>query len=197
MSALVSIDQDIPLDGRKARSEKTRAVIVDALMALIQGGNLKPTSEDVASHAGVGHRTVFRHFQDMDTLYQEISIRMKARIDEEIEPPLPDGPLTRRIDVLIKSRSDIFERIKMFRRATMIQAWRSPFLRQNRKHYDAILRRRFLVALPEVKVRPGDIQSAIEVLVSFEAWEHLRVDQGKSIAAAREAMKQSLQLLLK
>ena len=62
------------IDGRLHRSMATRRKIVTALETLIRAGTLSPTAEQVAVQAQVGLRTVFRHFDDMETLYREISV---------------------------------------------------------------------------------------------------------------------------
>jgi hypothetical protein len=56
------------IDGRLHRSMTTRRKIVTALETLIRAGTLSPTAEQVAVQAQVGLRTVFRHFDDMETL---------------------------------------------------------------------------------------------------------------------------------
>ena len=57
-------------DGRLKRSVATRKKILQALTALTYEGVLSPTAEQVAMRADVGLRTVFRHFDDMDSLYR-------------------------------------------------------------------------------------------------------------------------------
>ena len=52
-------------DGRRLRSERSRQAIIDAMMELIGEGNLVPTAQQASERAGVGIRTVFRHFSDM------------------------------------------------------------------------------------------------------------------------------------
>ena len=66
-------------DGRINRSVVTRKKIVTALTALVYEGHLTPTAEQVAQRAEVGLRTVFRHFDDMDSLYREISLDLEAQ----------------------------------------------------------------------------------------------------------------------
>ena len=44
------------VDGRTARSERTRTAIVDAHLQLIREGDLRPTAEKIAKQAGVSLR---------------------------------------------------------------------------------------------------------------------------------------------
>ena len=61
-------------DGRRRRGEDNRAKIVAAMLEIIHAGEIAPSAELVAQRADVGLRTVFRHFQDMDSLYREMSV---------------------------------------------------------------------------------------------------------------------------
>ena len=56
-------------DGRVQRGERNRTAIVDALLALLEAGNAKPSARAIAEHAGCSVRTVFQHFDDMEVLY--------------------------------------------------------------------------------------------------------------------------------
>jgi TetR/AcrR family transcriptional regulator, regulator of autoinduction and epiphytic fitness len=76
------------LDGRLARSARTRRSIVDALRGLHQEGDLRPTAPRVAERAGVSLRTVWQHFNDLETLLvaagqrdYEIAMRYVTPID--------------------------------------------------------------------------------------------------------------------
>ena len=60
-------------DGRRLRSERNKQKIVTAMMELVREGDYDPSVASIAERAGVGLRTVFRHFDDVDTLYREMS----------------------------------------------------------------------------------------------------------------------------
>src|SRR5438309_5937138 len=62
-------------DGRAARSVRTRRAIVDAMRALHHEGDLRPTAPRVAERAGVSLRTVWQHFDDLETLLFEAGRR--------------------------------------------------------------------------------------------------------------------------
>src|SRR3546814_14687096 len=61
------------VDGRRERSRSSRRRIVAAMLELIEGGDPMPSAARVAEEAGVGLRTAFRHFDDMGSLYRELS----------------------------------------------------------------------------------------------------------------------------
>ena len=56
------------VDGRILRSQKSHSVILTALIKLINTGNYYPTAEEVAKESGIAIRTVFRQFDDMESL---------------------------------------------------------------------------------------------------------------------------------
>ena len=64
-------------DGRLLRTERSRQLIIEALHELINEGILVPTAQNVADRAGVGIRTVFRHFADMETLFATMDVQLR------------------------------------------------------------------------------------------------------------------------
>ena len=75
-------------DGRRRRADTSRQRIVDAMMELMKAGEIAPSAETIALKAGVGRRTVFRLFSDMETVYAEIQHAMLARIEPLFSAPL-------------------------------------------------------------------------------------------------------------
>ena len=49
------------------------------MLELVRAGAISPNAEEVAERAGVGLRTVFRRFDDMDSLYREMAKAMRPR----------------------------------------------------------------------------------------------------------------------
>src|SRR3954449_1707672 len=79
-------------DGRAARSVRTRRAIVDAMRALHHEGDLRPTAPRIAERAGVSVRTVWQHFDDLETLLVEAGRRdleIARSFVAPIEPSLP------------------------------------------------------------------------------------------------------------
>ena len=50
------------LDGRLLRSERSRQLIIEAIIKLVDEGFLIPTAQQVAERAGVGIRSVVQTF---------------------------------------------------------------------------------------------------------------------------------------
>ena len=74
------VPPSVELDGRRRRGQDNKARIVAAMLEMVREGELAPSAEQVAARADVGLRTVFRHFQDMDSLYREIGAVVGRRV---------------------------------------------------------------------------------------------------------------------
>lgn len=174
------------LDGRVRRGVRSRQAIVDALLDLIGRGELQPTAQQVADRAGVGIRSVFRHFSEMETLYQA----MDARLEAELRPLLAAGSRTgrwaERVRSLMQQRATFFERITPYKRSANLLRWRSRFLQDRHQRLLQGLRADLLQWLPELSHAPAEVLEAIDLVTGFEAWERLRVDRrlGQKPAAA-------------
>ena len=77
---------DEPIDGRTARAVRTKDAIVDATLALIDDGDLRPTGPRIAERAGVSVRSIFQHFDDLDALFSAVGERVATRIVALLHP---------------------------------------------------------------------------------------------------------------
>lgn len=85
-----------PIDGRHARSERSRQAMADALLDLLREGNLRPSSAQIAERAGVTQRTLFNQFGDMDSLIAAVVANQTARV-VNLLPEAGDGTLEERV----------------------------------------------------------------------------------------------------
>jgi len=175
------------IDGRLKRSTRTRAAIVEAMVSLISEGNRSPTSEEVAERANVGLRTVFRHFEDMEALFQEMDQVIKARVLPEFDLEPLTGDLEKRARILISRRSHIFATVHPFMSSTIVRKWRSAYLTQSHETF-AELQRTFLFDnLPELKELATPLQHAADQVTSYESWSRMRDAQKLSTKDIIEA----------
>lgn len=184
------------LDGRMQRGRLTREKIILALLDLIRAGNLSPTSEDVAQYAGVGHRTVFRHFQDMESLFEEMHAKVRSLAESALTEALQEGALQQRIEQLVTRRGAVFEQITAYYLSGDIRLHSSPTLQRARAQFSAQLRRQLLVCLPEVGAR-SEFAPAIEMLTSMDGWLRLRRTQGLSANQSKLAVVAAVSRLLR
>lgn len=184
-------------DGRRLRSERSREAIADALFELIGEGRAVPTAQQVAERAGLGIRTVFRLFNDMEELYATLDARLIAEIRPTLRDAPPEGePLRQRAASLVQDRANLYERIAPYKRASTAKRGNSPFLAKQHRKLVCTLRDRLLRWLPELRRAPADLRDALEQVTSFEAWDRLRIDQGLSRPRARAAMERAVMALV-
>ena len=107
------------IDGRRARGERARTAVVDAILDLLQEGDLKPTAERVAERAGVSLRLVFHHFADLESLYAAAADRQFERLRLLIKPIPSDGAFDQRLETFLRQRARMWERIAPVRRASL------------------------------------------------------------------------------
>lgn len=179
---------DLPGDGRRARSQSSRDKIVAAVLQLIEGGDLSPSAARVAELAGVGLRSVFRHFDDMDTLYQEVSERVSAQVMPLLNEPVPGATWKERLLRLVERRTSIFERIHPFRLSASFKRYRSAYLMEEYRRTLQLEASTVEALLPEHIIADELSTRSIKVVLSFQNWHALRFEQDLSIEDAREVV---------
>jgi AcrR family transcriptional regulator len=183
-------------DGRQRRSERSREAIVQALFELVGTGILQPTAQQVAEAAGVGIRSVFRHFADMESLFVEMDARLQSEALPLLRGAPPAGDVEKRARTLADRRIEFFEKIGPFKRSGSVQRWRSEFLRGQHGVLVRALRADLLRWLPELRREPAGLVEALDLALSFEAWDRLRTDQRLGRDRAREALLRIVLALL-
>ena len=176
-------------DGRRVRGADNRRRIVSALLKLVEAGNIEPSAEQVATAAGVGLRTVFRHFADMDSLHASISERMTAEIQPIIEQPFTAADWRGRLDELIDRRAQMFERLLPFKIAGDAHRHRSAFLTSEHKALVRMQSEALRRLLPAKLAGDKVLVAALDLVLSFDAWKRLRHDQGVGVRDARSALR--------
>src|SRR3954464_13078049 len=95
---------DQAMDGRRLRSDRSRAAVVDALLTLYEEGNPQPGAAEIARRAGVSERSVFRHFEDLDSLAETAIEREIERVGSLFRAPSAEGPTDARVRALVDQR---------------------------------------------------------------------------------------------
>lgn len=190
-----------PLDGRTARSVRSRAGVVDALLSLLEEGDLQPTAARVAERAGVSLRLIFQHFEDLELLYAEAADRQMARRRALLSTPVADGPLARRLAQFVARRADALEIIAPVRRAALLRAPFSAVLSKRLQHARREERRQLqAVFAPELAaIAPtgrAEVLAGLAVATGFATWESLRREQNLSAPRAQQVMRRLVRALL-
>ena len=183
-------------DGRLKRSVATRKKILQALTALTYEGVLSPTAEQVAMRADVGLRTVFRHFDDMDSLYREINTDLELKVQPLLKIRLSGSTWQERVLQSIEIRSDFYESTAAMYLASQVHRHESAFLTLNLM--DSARQQRDLLQrlLPAAVAKNSTLLNALDLVLSFETWIRLRREQGLALAQARDVMRLAVMALL-
>jgi len=183
-------------DGRRQRSERSRAQIIEALFELIKEGDVSPSAAKVAERAQVGLRTVFRHFEDMDSLFMEMAERISKEVMPIVLAPFEARDWRGQFFEHLSRRLDIYERIMPVRVAANIRRFQSRFLMEDYRRSLLIERASLEAILPQEIAQNPILFAAIESTVSFQSWRRLRQDQDLSPADAAAAITLTMERVL-
>lgn len=186
-------DKNAPLaDGRRERSRSSRSKIVAALLDLVGKGDVSPSAARVAEVAGVGLRSVFRHFEDMDALYREMGEVIEAGILPILLQPPVGASWKDKIFDLAERRAKVFETIMPYRISANLRRFESPYLMQDYRRMLRLESETIDAYLPDA-VR-ADLAGArgLNVILSFHTWRLLRHDQELPVEAAKAVVRRLL-----
>jgi TetR/AcrR family transcriptional regulator, regulator of autoinduction and epiphytic fitness len=172
---------ELPTDGRAARAIRTRGRVVDALLDLIQEGDVRPSAAEVARRAGVSLRSVYQHFEDLEALFQAAGERHRERV-AHLEP-LPELPadLASRVAAYTAHRARWLEAVTPMNRAAALQAPFSKAIADRQAAGRARLRAGLKTAFaPELgrAAEPDRLLHALEAAAAWTTWEGLRAGAG-------------------
>lgn len=182
------------IDGRRARSERSQAALIDALLDLLREGGEVPSSRQIAEAAGVTQRTLFNHFEHLGQLFAAAQEDQVRRVMDALPAVGPEGPLADRLDRYATSMSTVLEENAPIYWIAYTRASDEPdvaeMIRVGRELGRAMVERAFSPELDALG--PDDRRAtldALELSLSAVAW-HLRRDlQHLSADEAGAAMR--------
>jgi AcrR family transcriptional regulator len=190
----------VRIDGRTARSERTRRAIVDALLALTAEGDLKASPERIVAVAGVSLRTLWTSFKDLEGLYAAASERLIQLQEEQHRPIPPDASLPDRVTAFCEQRGRMLEIVAPAARAAQLRLPYSAQLRSNRSVHTARardeIRAVFGAELDAAGAGREELERALLVNTTWPAWSMLRDDLGLDVTAATAVMTRTLTALI-
>lgn len=188
-------------DGRFQRSMRTRLLVLDAFLALIEEGDLAPTSQRIAERAGVSMRTVFHQFNDVDTIHQLAGQRLSERLRAEAHDVSTQGPLARRIDAFVDNRVHLHQIMSPQAAAARL---REPFSRTLRRNRESLIHwgeseiravfGRELKSLPPAS--QDKLVAAVALVSNWTSWYSMTEELGLDADAAADVLRTSLRALL-
>ncbi|MEH0934530.1 TetR/AcrR family transcriptional regulator [Micromonospora psammae] len=199
---MIDVDAEVPtrMDGRTARAARTRSAIVEAHLALIDEGDLRPTGERIAERAGVSLRTLWTNFKDMEGLFAATGQRVDERQATLYRPIPPELPLARRIAEFCAQRVRLLEVLAPSARASALREPFSPQLRRNREAAIARVRDEIeQVFAPELAYAGpgrGQLLDALTVASTWSTWSMMRDAMGLDVDTARDTLARTVGALL-
>ena len=184
----------LPSDGRLARSERSRRAVVDAILDLIEEGDERPTAARIAKRAGVSLRSVFQHFESLESLLAAAADRQLERLAPLMRPIDCTESLSTRLATFVARRARLLEAITPVRRASLREEPRSRAVAENLGRGRLSGRREAQkVFAPEI-ARFGvsereEVEAALGAGTSWSTWEALRRHQGLTAARARRVLE--------
>ena len=190
-------------DGRHARSERSRDAVLAAVITLFEAGVPKPTARQIAAEAGVALRTVYRHFDDLDSLFAEAVEVYRRRLEPFLHSIEPSLPLDARIEALASQRRAIWEAASPIHRAGRLVRHEQPFvaasMEQNRRRCRAQIEQLFAVELgADAAANPLqiDLIEQLEAATSWTTWDMLRTEQRLDPGTAERLVAKMLEAAL-
>jgi AcrR family transcriptional regulator len=191
-----ALEQEARPDGRRQRSDANRRRIAETMLDLVFEGEMTPSAERIAERAGVGRRTVFRLFNDMEGVYREAHAVMLARVAPIIDEPIRGATWRARLDQVIERRARLFEEMLPIKTASDALRGQSPFLQADHAEITRMLRGVLLFIVPKTVSDDRTLFEAVELSLSFESWRRLRQEQRLSAKSATAVMKRITAALL-
>lgn len=172
-----------PVDGRRARTARTRDAIVGALLELVATGEAAPTAAAIAARAKVSVRSIAVHFPTRAALFAAAA----GRYHERPMPPEPpvSAPVAQRLTALLATRAVELEASRPIRAAAARLAGEFPvaaaaLATSAQRRRDVVAR----VFAPELAKGGGDLLEILDLLLGGRVWDALR-ERGLAIADVR------------
>ncbi|MCD9154422.1 TetR/AcrR family transcriptional regulator [Aeromicrobium duanguangcaii] len=186
-------------DGRMQRSERTRALIVQAHADLLREGVLKPTAALIAERAGVSRRTLWSNFRDMESLLGA-TVEYWFRADDELRTEIePGAPLEDRILRFCAERERRLVNIAPAARAAVLGEPDYEALRASRHGHIARVRSDVKKTFaPELaaSASPEVLIDSLTAATSWNLWSLMFDDHGYPADRCRRIMEMSVRALL-
>lgn len=191
-------------DGRHLRSERTRQLMIEAYLQLVEEHGRMPTATEIAQRAGYSVRSIFERFPDLDALSLATADYAIAAGQAQAPAHDIDGDRATRIASHVSTRAEACERwLPLWRiltsPATQAQvaalAMRVQAVRQaNVDRIELMYRRELATLAPEAREH---LLVVLATLTSFESWEQMRgTGFGLSAAAAGSVWRSAIDRML-
>ncbi|MDP1821017.1 MAG: TetR/AcrR family transcriptional regulator [Acidimicrobiales bacterium] len=179
---------------------RTREAIVDATVALLEQGDLRPTAPRVAEAASVSVRSIFQHFDDLERLHAAVAERLVGRVSLLVVPIPPDLPFEERLERFVHQRSLLLEAVSPIRRAADVHGPFSSEITARLQAGQAFLReelvRTFSTELDAAGADRDEVLDALDAALSWRTWEGMRAGLGRDQPWAEQVLRRLARAVL-
>jgi TetR/AcrR family transcriptional regulator of autoinduction and epiphytic fitness len=188
-----------PVDGRLARSRRTRQRIVNSFLGLIEQRVSRPTAAMVAEAAGLSRRAFYLHFTGVEDVLATAVEQRRAELASGWQPFCLLGSTSERVGAFCQQWGELLEALTPLRRAALhdpVPGALREAMERSQEWARSVVEWAFL---PDLDSQPDDGQSfvtdALYAVTSWTMWDELR-RQGRSVDEAVSVMARMLSALL-
>ncbi len=163
------------------------------MLDLVAAGEVAPAAAQVAEVAGVGLRSVFRHFKDMDALYREMTEAIEVQVLPILMRPPEGATWQQRLFDLAARRARIFEAIMPYRISANVRRFESAYLMDDYRRMLRLEGEALTAHLPEEVRADSAGARGLNVILSFTTWRLLRHDQNLPAEEAGAVVRRMLE----
>ncbi|WP_156686374.1 TetR/AcrR family transcriptional regulator [Mycobacterium sp. Marseille-P9652] len=191
-----------PVDGRRARRDRSRKAVVDAAFSLILEGKVPPSAQDVADRAGVSVSSVFRQFDGLTDLQHQAIDRFRSRYWHLIVArPARGADLDSRIAFYVRNRLSLYEQagplLMLGRMRAVDHETMAAGVAQNRAALAAQARECFEAEIAgRTTADASDLISLIDSLTSPEAFDLMTRAHRRSARQVGRSWRMGLRVLI-
>jgi len=155
---------------------------------LVDAGATAPTTQQVADHAGLSVRLVFRHFRTIHGLHMAAAALQAERHRHVLFTVPARGSPALRTRALCRQRRIYFEALAPVRRVVGTAGTAEPTLAEDRDRMHRQLAETFAPEVADRGPEAAALLGALEQATGWEAWRALRDTRDHSPAAAERAI---------
>lgn len=188
------------VDGRRARRERGRVAVIDAMFELLQEGKVPPAVELIAERSGVSVASIFRYFQGIDDLQFQTFQRFRERFEPLVRVGV-DGDLAARTNAFVQSRLDLYEHAGAIMAVGRLRALEHEPLVEASAQMRGVLADQVRTTFAHETAdsspaRTADLVAVLDALTSLESWDVMRKTHARSRQQIARAWAQGIRALV-
>ncbi len=189
------------IDGRNLRAESTRRKIIVGARALVEEQARLPKVADVARRSEVSVRSVFQHYQDVETLFIAVVDAIIDDLEGARRDIDHDGTLDERVRDLSEQQGRLYERLMpVVLAGRQLNPPPASLVERAELHREAMRRRLEAIFHGELASLPtatqAEILDALQIAAGWDCWITLRQRQGLEVERATTTMGRLINAVL-